>query len=109
MRRCEGLAGDLECPPQEPGFTRGRGHPGVSWHPERKTKTLQHGDDYVSAGNEESLKWLEAELSKAYELQSQARGVGKGSQTEGKVLNRIIRCTSDGREIEADRSMPSLW
>ena len=28
--------------------------------------------------------------------------MGKGDQTEGKVLNRIMRCTSDGWEVEAD-------
>ena len=56
----------------------------------------------MSAGNDESLKCLEAELSKAYELQSQKLGVGKGDQAEGKVLNLIIRCTSDVWEIRAD-------
>ena len=84
------------------GFRKGRGLPSVFWHPEKVIKTLVHGDGYVSAGNDESLKWLDAELSKAYELQSQKIGVGKGSQTEGKVLNRIVRCTSDGWEVEAN-------
>ena len=53
------------------GFTRGRGHPSVFWHPRRQVKTLVHGDDYVSGGDEESMKWLEDELAKAYEIQTQ--------------------------------------
>ena len=65
-------------------------------------KTLVHGDDYASAGDDELLKWLEAEPSKAYGLQCQKLGVGKGDQVEAEVLNRIIRCTSNGWEAEAD-------
>ena len=34
------------------GFVRGRGHPGVFWHPERSIKTVVNGDDYVSAVDE---------------------------------------------------------
>ena len=72
------------------------------WHPERSIKTLAHGDDYVSAGDEASMKWMEQELAKAYEIQTQKLSMGKDCQHEGKVLNRIIRCTDVGWEIEAD-------
>ena len=27
------------------GFVRGRGHPSIFWHPEKRVKTLVHGDD----------------------------------------------------------------
>ena len=47
------------------GFSRGRGHPCVFDHPSRDIKTFVHGDDYVSAGSDESMDWLEAELAKA--------------------------------------------
>ena len=57
---------------------------------EKKIKRLVHGDDYVAAGDDASLRWLEDELSKAYELQSQSLGLGEKGQKEGKVLNRII-------------------
>ena len=84
------------------GFKRGRGHPCVFHHPERDIKTLIHGDDYVSAGSDESMDWLEAELAKAYEIQTQKLGGSKEQKVEGKVLNRILRHTSSGWEIEAD-------
>ena len=48
------------------------------------------------------MTWLEQELSKAYEIQTQKLGMSKDCQQEGKVLNRIIRCTDAGWEIEAD-------
>jgi hypothetical protein len=84
------------------GFKRGRGHPCVFHHPERDIKTLVHGDDYVSAGSDESMDWLETELAKAYEIQTQKLGGSKGHKVEGKVLNRILRHTASGWEIEAD-------
>ena len=84
------------------GFVRGVGHPSVFWHPKRRIKTVVHGDDYVSAGEPKQLDWLEAELSKAYEIQTQRIGFGKNDNSEGKVLNRILRCTEAGWELEAD-------
>ena len=72
------------------GFIRGRGHPSVFWHPDKQIQTLVHGDDYVSAGSDESMDWLEGELSKAYELQSQRLTAVTSGKTEGKVLNRIV-------------------
>ena len=48
------------------------------------------------------MNWLEEELSKAYQIQTQKLGIGKDCQQKGKVVNRIIRCTDVGWEIEAD-------
>ena len=84
------------------GFVRGVGHPSVFHHPEKDLKTLVHGDDYVSSGYGSDLSWLEEELKKAYEIKTQRLGIGKNLKTEGKVLNRIIRATDKGWEIEAD-------
>ena len=70
-------------------------------HPEPQIKTLVHGDDYVSGGDEESMRWLEDELAKAYEIQTQKLGMSKDFQQEGQVLNRIIRCTDSGWDTEA--------
>ena len=84
------------------GFERGRGHPCVFWHPEKHIKTLVHGDDYVSLGSVEAMSWLEKELEKAYEIKTQKIGMTEGYKAEGKVLNRVIRRTSDGWDIQAD-------
>ena len=46
------------------GIIFGQGHPSVFWHPKKDIKTLVHGDDYVSAGDETSMNWLQQELSK---------------------------------------------
>jgi hypothetical protein len=84
------------------GLIRGKGHPSVFWHPKREIRTLVHGDDYVSSGDETSMTWLEAEFAKAYEIRTQKLGMRKEYQQEGKVLNRLVRCTEAGWEIEVD-------
>ena len=56
----------------------------------------------MSSGDDQDLSWLEAELEKAYELKTQRLGTGIGSKLEGKVLNRVLRCTPGGWELEAD-------
>ena len=84
------------------GFERGRGFPSVFHHSARGIKTLVHGDDYFSSGHREHLDWLQCELEKQYDLKTQRVGVGNDRSKEGKVLNRIVRATAEGFELEAD-------
>ena len=73
----QGLQETLGAHLESIGYKRGRGHPSVLLHPEKKIKSLVHGDDYVSAGDGASLRWLEDELSTACEFQSQSLGLGE--------------------------------
>ena len=82
------------------GFGRGVGHPSVFWHPIRRIMCLVHGDDYVSAGDGAEILWFENELKKVYDLKVQRFGPTTGG--EGKVLNRIVRWSEQGWELEAD-------
>ena len=50
----------------------------------------------------ESMDWMGLEIAKAYELQTQKLGGAGDCKIEGKVLNRILRRTEDGWEVEAD-------
>ena len=91
----------------ECGFVRGVGHPSVFHHPGRDIWTLVHGDDYCSAGSPKSLDWLQGVLEKRYEIKSQRIGDGLDNNgvkklSEGQVLNRVVRRTRDGFELEAD-------
>ena len=63
---------------------------------------MVHGDDYLSSGQSEDLDWLKAGLEKEFEIQTQRVGKGEGKETEGKILNRIVRWTEEGYELEAD-------
>ena len=84
------------------GFERGIGFPSVFAHRVRGIKLLVHGDDYFSSGRAADLDWLQQELEKKYELKTQRVGRGKHKLREGKVLNRVVRLTESGWEMEAD-------
>ena len=85
------------------GFVRGKGFPALFHHPGRKVKTLVHGDDYCSAGPKASLDWMEGELAKQYQIKSHRINSSKGEGSELKVLNRVIRRTEEGYELEGDQ------
>ena len=84
------------------GLKRGVGFPSVFVHKERDIWTLVHGDDYFSAGSKESLSWLETQLSEKYEIKTNRIGHGKHCKPDGQILNRVVRATSTGFEMEAD-------
>ena len=82
------------------GFSRSKAFPCVFAHPERDMLTLVHGDDYVTSGSAQDLDWLKLELEKAYEIKTSR--VGPGAESEGKVLNRILRIAGREWQLEAD-------
>ena len=49
------------------GYKRGRGFSSVFVHEEKGLWTLVHGDDYMLAGDANSLDWLEVQLTPQYE------------------------------------------
>ena len=74
---------------------------GVFHHPVRDVWTLVHGDDYCSSGDESALLWLEEVLFKKYALKTHKVGHLPGMSREGQMLNRSVRATSAGFELEA--------
>ena len=71
-------------------------------HEEKGLWTLVHGDDYMSAGDANSLDRLEAQLTAQYEIKTQRVGHGPKCSAEGQILNRVIRATDSGFELEGD-------
>ena len=62
-----------------------------------------HGDDFTAARPKYQLDWFEAKLKENYELTVGGRlGPGAAYDKEARVLNRMIRWTSQGFEYEAD-------
>ena len=51
---------------------------------------------------------MKNELEKKYELKTNVIGTGVGAAREGRVLNRIIRFTTEGIEYEADQRHAEL-
>ena len=62
-----------------------------------------HGDDFLLAGRPLDLAWARDELQKMILLSDKGiLGGGRGEVRELKCLNRILRWTPSGFEIEAD-------
>lgn len=85
------------------GYRQGKGHPAVFYHAEKDIMTLVHGDDYVSSGSRSAMVWLEEQLQHKYKIKVQKlHRPEAGGMMEAKVLNRIVRWTEGGCEVEAD-------
>ena len=63
---------------------------------------MVHGDDFISTGPDESLKWMEQMLSKDFKIKTNKIGPDEKDEKQLKVLNRILRYTRGGIEMEAD-------
>ena len=85
------------------GFKKGKANPCMYFHEKRDIASLVHGDDYVSTGVEENLRWLEAELAKKFAIKTTVAGHNAGLASEVKALNRIMRATPRGWEFEGDQ------
>ncbi len=85
------------------GFVVGRYNVCTYYHKERGIRTLVHGDDFVSTGTREEVRWFNKMLEQRFEVKTKVIGRGKGEDKEGKVLNRVIRVTEEGWEYEADQ------
>ena len=64
---------------------------------------MVHGDDFITTGNREDIKWLAGRLSSRFEVKTTVIGDQAGEVKEAKVLNRVIRRTEEGWEYEADQ------
>ena len=63
---------------------------------------MVHGDDFVAVGNPKQLAELEAALSEKYKIKTEMLGADQEDVKEVKILNKIVRMTADGVEMEAD-------
>ncbi len=88
---------------EELGFTQGLSSACVFSHPERSVRLSVHGDDFTACGEKEDLDWYEDAMTEHYECTIQPRiGPSSLDAKEAVVLNRVIRWTTDGLEMEAD-------
>ena len=88
---------------RECGYSRGKAFPAVYFNKSKGVALMVHGDDYMCAGSEVALEELRLQLSKSFEIKSAIMGEDAHLAKEGKILNRIVRCTSAGWEMEGDQ------
>jgi hypothetical protein len=86
----------------ESGFVQGSSNPCLFQHPITKVAVMVHGDDFVAVAREEDLKDTIKFLEDKYKLKVQNLGEGKDFVDEVRILNKILRCTESGVELEAD-------
>ena len=84
------------------GFTVGLANCVTFYHPQKYIYCMVHGDDFVTTGPSDSLDWFDKTLKSAFEIKTDRISSVKDKKKELKVLNRIIRYTECGIEMEAD-------
>ena len=109
------------------GFRQGKYNPCRYFHESRNLRTFLHGDDFATVGTRDEVYWFRQALEKRFETKPScvspaAAGVGgKGTGSPGapaptatngevmvngsecRFLNRVIRCTPAGWEVEPDQ------
>ena len=63
---------------------------------------MVHGDDFIAVGPEKKLKDTQKILEHKYKIKTERLGQGDGHKPEIRILNKIVRMTSEGVELEAD-------
>ncbi len=63
---------------------------------------MVHGDDFVAVGPDEHLDNIKSTLSDKYTIQIEQLGHGDGKSSEIRILNKVVRITDTGIELEAD-------
>jgi len=84
------------------GYEQGKSNPCLFKHPVTKVMIMVHGDDFVAVGHDKHLKDARSTLEDKYQIKVDTLGKGTGCQSEVKILNKIVRYTDDGVELEAD-------
>lgn len=87
---------------KDAGYRQGIANPCLFWHPKKDVTVVVHGDDFVAVGSEENLKDTKEALNKKYKIKVETLGSGKDDAKEIRVLNKVIRLTDEGLELEAD-------
>ena len=85
------------------GFQQGVASPCCFSHSGWGVQVVVHGDDFTALGNAKGLDLYEAAMKEALEVKLKGRlGTEQGDETEMRVLNRIVRVTSQGLLYEPD-------
>ena len=92
------------------GFRKGASSPCTFCHPTYKICMAVHGDEFVSAGSYNSLRWLDEKLKGHFQIKTEVLGEDKALLKEARLLNRVIRWRKDGIVWEPDpRHCELVW
>ena len=84
----------------EAGFVRGRANPCLFIKGD--VSLLVHGDDFAAVGEEKDVAETERIFREKYKIKVEKLGGGASDSKEIRVLNKVLRYTDQGLELEAD-------
>ena len=84
------------------GFKQGTASPCIFRHERKGVVVMVHGDDFVAVGEGDSLQETKKVLEDKYKIKVETLGRDKKDSKEIRVLNKVIRLTEQGLELEAD-------
>ena len=84
------------------GFVQGKTSPCLFFHEAKNVAIMVHGDDFVAVGDPANLASTEAALREKYKIKTETLGSAEKDVKEVRILNKIVRVTDDGVELEAD-------
>ncbi len=84
------------------GFVQGKANPCLFHNPRTDVSVMVHGDDFVAVGYEKTLKEARSALENKYKIKVETLGDGLECAREVRILNKVVRYTDAGVELEAD-------
>ena len=89
------------------GYKQGLANPCLFYNLEKDVTIVVHGDDFMCVGHEHFLGEVEAALKEKYKIKTEKLGCDDKDCKEVKILNKIVRVTEEGLELEADPMSPT--
>ena len=87
---------------QAAGYAQGKANPCLFYHAELNVSVMVHGDDFVAVGPDQHLDSIKTSLSDKYKIKIVQLGHGEGKNSQIRILNKVVRMTEGGIELEAD-------
>ena len=84
------------------GYVQGKGNPCLFFNEGIGVAVMVHGDDFIGVGPDKHLDNLKSTLENKYKLKIERLGKREGEKLEIRILNKIVRETDAGIELEAD-------
>ena len=84
------------------GFKKGRASRCLYYNDELKAAAAVHGDDVTISARRTDAEWIKRQFEAKYEIKSQHVGQDADLAKEASILNRKVKWTSEGVQIEAD-------
>ena len=84
------------------GYVQGKSSPCLFHKKAIGVSVMVHGDDFVAVGPDRHLGEVRKTLEDKYKTKVEMLGSNAGQVQEMRILNKVVRVTNEGIELEAD-------